>query len=100
MAFLLTLTDDRVKYRRAPFDHPQLFVPNGEPGDELAARCTDDQILTGVCSEILEIPAVGQAGSTLPLKPFLGLDPFGRNDQPLLEKNITPALIMLLQKGS
>ena len=33
VALLETLTDARVLYRRAPFDHPQLFVPNGHPGD-------------------------------------------------------------------
>ena len=32
VAFLEALTDERVLYRRAPFDHPQLFVPNGHPG--------------------------------------------------------------------
>ena len=26
------LTDDRVRFERAPFDHPQIFVPNGHPG--------------------------------------------------------------------
>src|SRR5262249_58765253 len=29
VAVLLTLTDDRVRYQRAPLDHPQLFVPDG-----------------------------------------------------------------------
>ena len=29
VAFLKGLTDQRVVYRRAPFDNPQLFVPNG-----------------------------------------------------------------------
>jgi len=29
IAFLHSLTDQRVKYEQAPFDHPQLFVPNG-----------------------------------------------------------------------
>jgi cytochrome c peroxidase len=32
VAFLESLTDERVLYRRVPFDHPQLFVPNGHPG--------------------------------------------------------------------
>ncbi|WP_243367440.1 cytochrome-c peroxidase [Fundidesulfovibrio soli] len=97
VAFLLTLTDDRVKYRRAPFDHPQLFVPNGEPGNQLAVLCTDEQILTATCSEMREIPAVGQAGSTYPLKPFLGMDPFSRDDRLIPSNVIAPALIHLLQ---
>jgi hypothetical protein len=29
----LSLTDDRVRWQRAPFDHPQLFVPDGASGD-------------------------------------------------------------------
>ena len=28
--FLLTLTDERVKFERAPFDHPQLIIPAGD----------------------------------------------------------------------
>jgi cytochrome c peroxidase len=30
VAFLLSLTDERVRHHRAPFDHPQIFVPHGE----------------------------------------------------------------------
>jgi cytochrome c peroxidase len=29
VAFLKSLTDERVRYNRAPFDHPQLLLPNG-----------------------------------------------------------------------
>ena len=29
VAFMKTLTDDRVKHKKAPFDHPALFLPNG-----------------------------------------------------------------------
>jgi cytochrome c peroxidase len=29
VAFLLTLTDERVRQEMAPFDHPQLFIPDG-----------------------------------------------------------------------
>jgi cytochrome c peroxidase len=32
-AFLLSLTDDRVRFERAPFDHPQLFVVDGHIGN-------------------------------------------------------------------
>ena len=34
VAFMKSLTDDRVRYDKAPFDHPQLFIPNGHPGNE------------------------------------------------------------------
>ncbi|HMF98485.1 MAG TPA: cytochrome c peroxidase [Vicinamibacterales bacterium] len=62
VAFLLSLTDDRVRFQQAPFDHPQLFVPNGDsvPG-------TDNMI---------EIPATGAAGAPMPLQRFLNLNPF------------------------
>ena len=29
VAFMKALTDDRVRYDRAPFDHPELCIPNG-----------------------------------------------------------------------
>jgi cytochrome c peroxidase len=63
VAFLLSLTDERVRLQQAPFDHPQLFVPDGDstPG-------TDNRI---------EIPAVGKTGSAMPFNRFLSnLSPF------------------------
>lgn len=67
VAFLKALTDERVRDRRAPFDHPQLFVPNGHPGDETAVF--DDG--TGQATdELLEIPAVGAHGGTALLPVF------------------------------
>ncbi len=63
VAFLLALTDERVRLQSAPFDHPQLFVPNGavdgSPG-------TDN---------MEEIPPVG-AGGGATLQRFLDLNPF------------------------
>jgi cytochrome c peroxidase len=62
VAFLLALTDERVRWQRAPFDHPQLFVPEGDsPAGADVLR---------------EIPAVGAAGSQTPLQRFLNLNPF------------------------
>jgi cytochrome c peroxidase len=67
VAFLKALTDERVRYQRAPFDHPQLFVPNGHPGD--GKGVTDDG--TGKATdELIEIAAVGAAGGP-PLKSAL-----------------------------
>ena len=51
--FMLALTDDRVRFQRAPFDHPSLNPVNRAP-----------------------LPAVGSQGSTAPLRTFLGLNPF------------------------
>ncbi|XHX79034.1 MAG: cytochrome-c peroxidase [Stenomitos frigidus ULC029] len=60
VAFMVSLTDDRVRYQRAPFDHPQLFVTNGHPGDQNGV--TNDG--TGQATiTTLELPAVGRNGS-------------------------------------
>ena len=68
VAFLETLTDERVLYQRAPFDHPQLFVPNGHPGNSL---WTIDANNDGLADDLMiEIPAVGAAGGD-PLPGFL-----------------------------
>ncbi len=48
VALLLGMTDERVRFRQAPFDHPQLFVPNLPDG---------------------VLPAVG-AGGSAPLRTF------------------------------
>ncbi len=32
VAFLRTLTDERVRLQKAPFDHPELVIPNGHSG--------------------------------------------------------------------
>jgi cytochrome c peroxidase len=62
-AFLLALTDERVRRQEAPFDHPQLFLPNGDEPNAL-----------GIDS-MVELPAVGAAGG-FDLQRFLNLDPF------------------------
>ena len=68
VAFLQSLTDERVRYEQAPFDHPQLFVPNGHPGDQNSV--TDDG--TGQATDdLLEIPAVGFNGRNIPGPKFL-----------------------------
>src|SRR6185503_14364348 len=59
-AFLKSLTDERVAYARAPFDHPQLFVPNGHNGNE-------DHVADGNHDgtgddRMIEIRAVGAEG--------------------------------------
>ena len=71
VAFMLALTDERVRVRSAPFDHPQLFLPNGHRGNETAV--VDDG--TGrALDDVVEIPAVGRHGGA-PIARFLGLDP-------------------------
>jgi cytochrome c peroxidase len=68
VAFLKTLTDDRVRYERAPFDHPALKIPHGAKGDNVTVQSTDG---VKAIDEFLSVPAVGSAGLTTPIKPFL-----------------------------
>jgi cytochrome c peroxidase len=69
VAFLKSLTDERVRNRQAPFDHPQLFVPNGQVGDDVAVA--EDSAHPGqAVDQMLEIPAVGKHGGP-PLPNFL-----------------------------
>ena len=69
VAFLLSMTDERVKFRKAPFDHPQLYVPNGHYGDENFVI----NLFGSALDEFIQIPAVGQNGGDQ-LPKFLGLD--------------------------
>jgi cytochrome c peroxidase len=70
--FLLALTDERVRWERAPFDHPQLMIPNGHV-EQIAGNPKRTRILPDNLNEI-QIPAVGRTGRTVemgPLRPFL-----------------------------
>jgi cytochrome c peroxidase len=68
VAFLESLTDERVLFRRAPFDHPQLFVPNGHPGG--SSEVTDANGDGLADDRTVVIPAVGAEGGS-PLPGFL-----------------------------
>jgi cytochrome c peroxidase len=68
VAFLKSLTDDRVRYEKAPFDHPSLKVPNGHRGDNTAVQTMDG---VKAIDDFMTVPAVGAAGATTPIKPFL-----------------------------
>ena len=51
-AFMRSLTDDRVKLQKAPFDHPELVIPNGHSG-----------VMNGVAQDqLITLPAVGMSG--------------------------------------
>jgi cytochrome c peroxidase len=70
-AFMRALTDPRVAYERAPFDHPSLSLPHGHDGGPMSV--TPDRANRGAAkTTIQQIPAVGANGSATPLKPFLG----------------------------
>ncbi len=61
VAFLESLTDPRVPIAAAPFDHPQIFVPNGHKNHGGGHFAKDDMV---------EIPMTGAAGGA-PLPGFL-----------------------------
>jgi cytochrome c peroxidase len=73
VAFLLGLTDERVRWERAPFDHPSLCIPGGEAGSTTSV--TPDPNNPGQATDtFICLPAVGKAGRTTtqgPLVPFL-----------------------------
>lgn len=71
VAFLKALTDERVRWEQAPFDHPSLSVPNGHPDDETRVKKDSNTIYAK--DDLLNIPAVGAAGRSKklgPLQPF------------------------------
>lgn len=57
------LKDSRVAFEKAPFDHPEIFVPNGAPPNNSSADV------------LIDIPAVGKNGRPQELPTFLNLDP-------------------------
>jgi cytochrome c peroxidase len=69
-AFLKTLTDDRVRYQKAPFDHPEIKIPHGHLGDNLSVA-SGNRLNTNLAQdEYLLIPAVGAEGSEAPIPAF------------------------------
>jgi cytochrome c peroxidase len=62
IAFLIALTDDRVRFQQAPFDHPELILPSGQ--DSTGADITTT------------LPAVGAGGALAPMKRFMNMNPF------------------------
>jgi cytochrome c peroxidase len=73
VAFMLALSDDRVRYRKAPFDHPSICLPHGQVGNEKSV--TADK--AGNAVDIMScLPAVGAGGVKTPLSTFLDLDPY------------------------
>jgi hypothetical protein len=67
--FMMALTDERVRLEKAPFDHPELFIPNG-------MTKTGKDVL-------LQLPAIGAGGRAAsglgPIGTFLGLHPYYPN---------------------
>jgi cytochrome c peroxidase len=73
VAFLKALSDDRVRYEKAPFDHPSICISTGatplSPGT-LAADTSDPTFTITAAETFALVPAVGQNGSQVPLQTF------------------------------
>jgi cytochrome c peroxidase len=70
VAFLKALTDDRVRFQKAPFDHPSLCVPNGHV--EQDGQLQADPLQSGVVAldKWVLVPHVGREGAGVPLQTF------------------------------
>lgn len=72
VAFLKTLTDDRVRWEQAPFDHPSLTLPHGHVGDETWVKFS--KATNQAQQETYTLPAVGKLGRGVrglqPIKSF------------------------------
>jgi hypothetical protein len=70
-AFLVSLTDERVRWEQAPFDHPALPLANGHPGDENAVDAeTGAAGAPSAKTRFNEVPAVGASGRSAALGPL------------------------------
>jgi cytochrome c peroxidase len=72
VAFLESLTDRRVQCDQAPFDHPQLLVPNGHPVDQFTVVPDPASLGTRAVDSFRLIPAVGSSGLPGILQPCVG----------------------------
>ncbi|MGE4620222.1 MAG: hypothetical protein AAEJ04_10495 [Planctomycetota bacterium] len=63
VAFLEALTDDRVRWEKAPFDHPEIFIPEG------AETLANGDVVTDAAGVAVDrfktIPAVGADGRSV-----------------------------------
>jgi len=70
VAFLKALTDERVRWYKAPFDHPELTLNAGAPGSEISVLA--DPRIAGQAQDMrVTLPAIGRNGASTPLRPFL-----------------------------
>ncbi|MBK8815153.1 MAG: hypothetical protein IPN42_06405 [Methylococcaceae bacterium] len=72
VAFMKSLTDERVRLEQAPFDHPSLVIPHGHVGNEVKVNfnATTNQ----AAQQTFTLPAVGAGGRSavglLPIPTF------------------------------
>jgi hypothetical protein len=68
-------SDERVRYERAPFDHPELIIPNGQVGNDQQVKAGNPLNAKLAQDQFLVIPAIGASGSTTPVPAFLSTSP-------------------------
>ena len=68
--FLISLTDERVRYEQAPFDHPELIVPHGHSGNDESVSGGHPLGIDLARDDILWVPAVGAGGLSAPRPTF------------------------------
>jgi hypothetical protein len=66
-AFLVSLSDARVRFEQAPFDHPELCVPVGQDTTHAGA---DPSFPLSAADKWAGIPSVGMNGNAAPLQTF------------------------------
>ncbi len=71
VAFLKALTDERVRFQRAPFDHPSLCIPTGHAETAPGVLERDESAQGQVARDKWAlIPVVGRGGLSVPLQTF------------------------------
>jgi cytochrome c peroxidase len=73
VAFLKALSDDRVRFERAPFDHPELCVTVGQQQSDaqsLILDTSDPRFRLSAADRWAGLPAVGSKGNSAPLQTF------------------------------
>ncbi|MBI5364013.1 MAG: hypothetical protein HZA53_12590 [Planctomycetes bacterium] len=92
VAFLKALTDERVRLEQGPFDHPELIVPVGHPGDQNGVtegpNCNLALHVCEATENFLTVPPVGNGGRAAndALQPF--------------ETQLAPCVNLLLAGGA
>lgn len=111
LEFLKSLTDERVRNEQAPFDHPQLLIPNGHSGDSATVKASQEAgFALQAEDEFMVLPAVGrkglQAESLSPLSTFAELAATGKStvQDNWVDSGLTPHTLLtespLLAVGS
>jgi hypothetical protein len=69
VAFLKALTDERVRFERAPFDHPSLLLPVDVRRDENGVALRSAR--AGATRDVMRLlPSVGAGGAATPLQSY------------------------------